>query len=248
MGKQRYQSRVRRTMLAQKSANARRYQKRLIIKPSIPLNGVQNTEIVKLRYVEQLHLSGGSGSAMQNYRANSCFDPNLTGGGHQPMGFDQMAAKYNHYQVLGSRIKIVSVAAGITSAEGDSPSWVTVALRDNATQDYTNFTALLESKPYGATKKLYVSNYAPWNQSPDKNDQKVISAYYDPKRMFGLTKSTLNSEETLRALVTANPSEDAIYQVIAFPVATNGTRDGIHLLVEIDYTVKFSEPKSLAQS
>lgn len=235
----------------QKAKAKKTYQKRRqvrVIKPRVPLNGVQNTEIVKLRYVEHLHIPGGSGSHNHRYRANSLYDPNYSSTGHQPMGFDQLATRYNHYQVLGSRIKICSVAAGTTSAEGDAPSWVTVSLQDNPTQDYANFTGMLESRPYGKTQKLFVSAYAPWNQSPDKNDQKVISAYYDPKKMFGLNKSTLNANEDLKALVNANPQEDAIYHVCAWPVASNGTRDGIDLLIEMDFTVKFSEPKSLPQS
>lgn len=238
----------RRYKKSRKTYNRRYKRKALVIKPRIPLNGIQNTEIVKLRYCEQLNIAGGSGSAVVNYRANSCYDPNITGAGHQPMGFDQMSAKYNHYQVLGSRIKIQAVAAGTTSATGDAPSWVTVSLRDNQIQDYVNLTSVLESKPFGKLQKLYVSNYSPWIQFPDRMNQKVIAAYYDPKKMFGLTKATLSANEDLKALVNTNPSEDAVFQIVAFPVAQNGSRDGINLLVEMDFTVRFSEPKSLPAS
>lgn len=218
------------------------------IKPKVPLNGVQNSEIVKLRYVEQLHIPGGSGTHNHRFRCNSLYDPNYSSTGHQPMGFDELAARYNHYMVLGARIKITSVAAGTASTDGDAPSWVMVSTTANPTQVYANFTSVLESKPFGQQKKMYVSNYAPWNQSPDKNDQKVLSAYYDPKKMFGLTKATLRANEDLKALVNTNPQEDAIWQIQAFPVATNGTRDGIHLLIEIDYTAVFTEPKQIPSS
>ncbi len=39
-------------------------------------------------------------------RANSCFDPDLSGGGHQPLGFDQMMLLYNKYTVLHSNITV----------------------------------------------------------------------------------------------------------------------------------------------
>ena len=221
------------------------------IKPRVPLNGVQNTEIIKLRYVETITipLSTGGNSGVYNFRANSLYDPNITSTGHQPMGFDQMAAKYNHYQVLGARIKITPVITGLSTSEGDEPSWVVVSLRDNTGTDYVNFSNLLESAPYGKTKKVCISNYSTYSNNGVRNtNQIVLSAYYDPKKMFGLNKSTLNAEENLKALTTANPSEDAVFQIQAFPIGSNSGRDATTLLVEIDYTAKFSEPKQLGPS
>lgn len=222
--------------------------KYVVIKPRIPLNGVKNSEIAKLRYVEQINIAQSSGDEVYNFRANSLFDPNLTGTGHQPMGFDQLALKYDHYQVLGSVIRITPIITGTSTSSGDAPSWVIVRTVDNSTTDYTNFRDVLENQPYGRQKKLYISNYAPWGDSPALRTQKIISAYYDPKKMFGLNKSTLRANEDLKPLVTANPNEDAIFQIQAFPVGTNGTRDGIDLLVEIDYTAVFTEPRSLPSS
>ncbi len=37
------------------------------------------------------------------YRLNSIFDPDASVGGHQPYGYDQMAALYNRYRVLKAR-------------------------------------------------------------------------------------------------------------------------------------------------
>jgi len=37
------------------------------------------------------------------FKANSLFDPDLTGVGHQPTYFDQLAAIYSQYCVLGCK-------------------------------------------------------------------------------------------------------------------------------------------------
>lgn len=45
------------------------------------------------------------GSA-QIFNLNSVFDPDRTGGGHQPYGFDQIAVLYNRYRVLKTHWKV----------------------------------------------------------------------------------------------------------------------------------------------
>lgn len=53
---------------------------------------------IKLQYSELLTLtiSGGS-SSDYSFNMNSLFDPNRTGTGHQPRGFDQLTPLYNRY-------------------------------------------------------------------------------------------------------------------------------------------------------
>lgn len=48
------------------------------------------------------------------FSANGAYDPDITGTGGQPMGFDQMMAYYNHYTVLRSRIRVIAVNTSTT--------------------------------------------------------------------------------------------------------------------------------------
>lgn len=56
---------------------------------------------VSLKYVDNIAYSMLTGVAQNNvFNLNSIFDPDRTGGGHQPYGFDQLVAMYNRYRVL----------------------------------------------------------------------------------------------------------------------------------------------------
>ena len=58
--------------------------------------------VAKLKYSEVRVITGptGGGLVQYNYRLNSINYPNLTGGGHQPYGHDELAALYNRYRVF----------------------------------------------------------------------------------------------------------------------------------------------------
>jgi hypothetical protein len=59
-----------------------------------------------LRYSDAgVQFTGSIQPAAQVYRANSLFDPDLTGSGTQPEYFDQLSAVYSQYCVMGARIR-----------------------------------------------------------------------------------------------------------------------------------------------
>lgn len=73
----------------------------------------------------QYYASGSiiTGTATANayvFSVNGIFDPDITGTGGQPMGFDQMMTFYNHYTVLRARIKLLinNTSATLTPSVG----------------------------------------------------------------------------------------------------------------------------------
>jgi len=63
----------------------------------------------KMYYVQQFALTGGVVGITgleQVMRLNSLFDPDFTGGGHQPNTFDQVAALYGTYRVTKCDIEL----------------------------------------------------------------------------------------------------------------------------------------------
>ena len=67
-----------------------------------------------LKYYEAgINVTATTGLAGNHFfSANGCFDPNVTGTGHQPMGFDQMMLFYEQYTVVRSKISIGMLSGG----------------------------------------------------------------------------------------------------------------------------------------
>jgi hypothetical protein len=62
-----------------------------------------------LRYAETFQFTTGAAGVLgteQVMRLNSLFDPNSTGVGHQPYGFDQLALLYAKYRVLTCHVEL----------------------------------------------------------------------------------------------------------------------------------------------
>lgn len=84
-----------------------------------------------LRYVQYHQLDPASTTfAKQTFFVNSLYDPDYTGTGHQPMGYDQLTPLYNRYVVTGAKITTsfetssasmtTGTTVGITVHEGGS--------------------------------------------------------------------------------------------------------------------------------
>lgn len=73
------------------------------------LSPFPNTKFVRHKYVDSVLFPGGAvagASANYVFRANSMYDPDYTGSGHQPLFRDEMAAQYSYYTVISSYIKV----------------------------------------------------------------------------------------------------------------------------------------------
>jgi len=69
------------------------------------MSGVPAKLHVKLRYQQNVSLSGVT-LETQRFRMNSLFDPDSTGTGQQPQGFDELAAIYTRYKVNACRMRV----------------------------------------------------------------------------------------------------------------------------------------------
>jgi len=64
----------------------------------------------KLKYTHTVTLSSTTAGVMgsqQVFRLNGMYDVDVTGGGHQPYGFDQLASIYKRYKVNAVAVKIL---------------------------------------------------------------------------------------------------------------------------------------------
>jgi len=189
---------------------------------------------VNLKYAESFQLTSTYGAtAAHNFRTNSAFDPNQSGTGHQPLGFDQWSSFYNHYIVLRSSIRVTFTSA----AANTSGLIVGVYISDDTTVSGDPYT-LIEQ---GLTK------YKILNATNTNSKPTTLSANYSTKSYYNVTNVNDNVGR-LGAGINANPTETAIFHVFQAGLDPTVPTVTVGALVEIVYTVQFSEPKELATS
>lgn len=191
-----------------------------------------NRKLVTMRYSERLQaFSGGIGTGdSQVYRANSIFDPDFTGLGHQAMGHDEYGQFYLHYRVLSAKISVQF------SQNDGSTVPITCWVNLQSTPTVT---------PLGRT--VIEAGKASWKViGTFGNDQaKPLSNVYDAVKYFDKGART---DDAHKALMTTNPVEDVYFVVGYEPTLAGDTGVGVTGMTVIDYLVELSEPKQLAES
>jgi len=79
-----------------------------------PLNGVAATARARLRYSCEVSAtsSGTIVVACYNFAINNLYDPDSTGVGAQPVGFDQWMTLYGLYTVVGGKVSVHPITNG----------------------------------------------------------------------------------------------------------------------------------------
>lgn len=186
----------------------------------------------RLRYSTSFTASTTSGaiSAVQVFRANDLFDPDFTGTGHQPMGFDQLMQWYNHFCVVWAKITIVAKSTSATTpticlrVDGDS-SVLTVI--DRVVEIGGCVTETLEVKgSYGANKSL--------------------SMVADIAKLQGINRVALTSNPSLQGNVAASPAECTYFHITMWD--TLGATGSAEVDVILEQIAVFQEPRNMVQS
>jgi len=163
------------------------------------------------------------------FRANGMFDPNATGSGHQPLYFDQLTAIYNHWHVIGSRIKVVGITADSNTA---TFSWALWQNDDTSTTPSDIFAVAEQSKGVLKMQPAQVT------ATPQ-----FATLGWSAKKTFG--GSTLADSE-LQGTVAADPTEQSFFQIT---VQTHGGVTAAMLFnVEIEYIAVWTEVKDISSS
>ncbi len=183
------------------------------------------------RYSEVLTFTLVSG-AVQSYsfRANSLFDPDRTGTGHQPLGFDQLSALYNRYCAYGLswEINVPCSNDAVSIAVGMSNGTRTVA-------SVNDFTSFIES-PTVRQATIGTSGGPPAIFSGNKSLNEFI----------GVSKRTYLIDDRFQSQITTNPTE-SIDLVIAMYNESTVSVD-VRLNINLHYKSVFFDPVVLTQS
>lgn len=217
-----------------RTGRRKRYKKNLkfkLLKSPLP-----KSFLTKLKYYTtvQLNPSAGGTPAVHVFSGNGMYDPNITGVGNQPRGFDQFMKMFDHFTVLGSKIKARFSASGSLS----EPLVVGVTKRD----DLTLFSNVVDYQEYGYNKSKQVS---PGTSGIGFGYKPPVVTMVGTYKFLGRSKPMSDSQ--LKGDAAANPIEQWFYHLYAYPVQATDSA-AVNVEVWIDYTCVFHEPKLPAQS
>lgn len=191
----------------------------------------------KLRYAD-LHNDLQTGTAgifgtQAVYRLNSLFDPYFTGSGHQPYGFDQIAALYNRYRVDRVSFKITftnpSLGANINCACSIAPDTTSyLSARDpSVPREWPN--AMNAVLSYEGSRTA------------------TIQGSIDLHTLCGVPKVKYLSDDRYQGTAATDPSQIAYINIALSGV--NGTAANFaSTFVELEYEAVFFERITVAAS
>lgn len=166
----------------------------------------------------------------QTMRGNSVYDPDQTGTGHQPRGYDQISALYRYYSVKSSsiRVRFGTTAVGCASLVG------------------LQADASTEAAPVSSTISEFLESY-PYNQLLSNTDGSAATATLTDKRTTAAMSSNPAVDGDNIAVVTTNPANEWYWKIVVFNAHTTSALYGT-VFVDVWYEVEFSEPVEQAES
>lgn len=182
-----------------------------------------------LRYSEVLTLTCPVVGALTPYIfQTSIFDPDFSGGGHQPLWRDQLATLYNRYRVFGMKYKVVWKNTQINQL-----SVAYVKHSDNSTTE-TNFNTLSERRE-GRAVALDSAN-GRCNYS---------SGYLSIPKAYGISKKEFYDDDGFISVIGASPTKMAYLHLYLMSLLANAV---FNVFVTIDYYVEFTDRVDIAGS
>lgn len=168
---------------------------------------------LRFKYTAFIQSVSIGNEGLYKFRLNSLFDPDLTGTGGQPAGFDQWKLLYSEYRVMAVDVDI----RAHTQTAGNSALVVLVPTYD---------TSFSDGAQDAASMRRAVSAFAT-QQEPAR-----LRATYRMSDLLGFTDQTILSDPNVTASVSANPATLFIGNVAT---RTSGATDTIEFYVCITF-------------
>lgn len=191
----------------------------------LPLFGLRTRRSIP--YLGQVSLTG-TASAVNAYvfSVNGCYDPDITSTGHQPMGFDSLMLFYNHYTVLGAKIKITCQNTSVTTSH--------VAISISGSSTVTTDTFMLLENGQAAFAILTPAGVA--------GSIATLSTYCNCAKFQGMSPKLIMADPNMRGDAASNPAEQMYFHISTWnPVSA--AVPSVYFDVNIEYDVIFHEPR-----
>lgn len=191
--------------------------------------GVSRYKYAKLSYCDVLSGSVNTSSYQAWAYQSSLFDPYVSAGGHQPMFFDQYAAMYQRYTVMGIAYSIDVT----TDAATNGPLFITVM----PTSVGATATTISLVRERTGTKETTVSH----------GYKGKLRGYISVSKVLGVTRQKLLTDDQYSALISANPARMAFMNVQAWN--QSGTAAiAVYISMRLTYYCRFFDPQEPSQS
>lgn len=185
------------------------------------------------KYFENVNINSVGGAlATYAFSTNGMYDPVVAIGGHQPMYFDQLAALYARYVVIGAKISVKFLNADANTgliACG-------IVIDDDYVLGATNFNELNEQTQ--ATRPKYIA----YNATTPVTQVSKWSA-----RKFFASSQNIIGNSNLGAAPTSNPSQQSFFVLYAQCIDLASTVT-VFAEVSIEYIAVWTELKDVTQS
>jgi hypothetical protein len=182
---------------------------------------------VKLKYNDMRATAASGSQVTQQFRLNSVFDPDYTNTGHQPVGFDQLAALYVRYRVVAveAKVRVQDQTSGGSCLVAMAP------VENNALSTTAEGVAELRNA---------VSTTTQFGGPPAN-----LRARWHIGELLGYSDASVLSMTTMDAPVTSNPT---YMQYLLIMCETTGATDTVEIECELVYYVRFEIPISFTTS
>lgn len=190
--------------------------------------------ITKMKYAES-YLLTGAGLRTQQMNLNSLFDPNRSGLGHQPYGFDQLCgpagtALYNRYRVF-------------------KVDYVVVVANDDYNIHYAVLNTNDASPPIGNVSEARENPRCQYKCQNPGGTLKTITGSISLPSLMGRTKAQYMASDNYQSVYNASPAELAVMNIYAQGLNDDVSVSMTHTVnVLLTYHVEFFDPHVLDQS
>jgi hypothetical protein len=195
---------------------------------------------VQLKYVDQFILNP-TASSTDNYvfRANSLFDPNYTGTGHQPYGYDQWATFYTTWCVYRTELVFTCTPPNLSTATPQINNAILyVTKRRTDPTVFSDVNTAIED-PY-CMRYVMTSGY---------QKQPRLSVVLDTPSFMGVDRKVYLSSSEYAGATGSNPTiQSYILCGAGTTAASTNNPDPMYCTAEMKFFVKFYNPANLTGS
>lgn len=225
------------------AASKKTYKKRRVAASSTPFRIFKNPKLpfpgkmtVSLQYFDDVNVNAGVAvPATYVMSANGMFDPNISGVGHQPRGFDQYMGLYERYTVNSCTIRVIG------------------AQNDQSANNSIGFLAVVpcNSNPFsvGQLNDIFEAvdcKYSVFSLNSAIGGLPEVTNYVNIKQYLG--KKDLLDDDACSGDATQNPADQVYFHIFYGSTSTVSDPANCQIMISLTYNVTFTRPREIGRS